>query len=59
MYISILFQRGIYPPEEFERVQKYGCPLMVTTDKALKGYIKNVLAQLSGIFTKHQHYYKL
>ncbi len=48
-YGSILYQRGIYPPEEFERVMKYGCPIMVTTDKKLKEYIRNVLEQISGI----------
>lgn len=49
IYYSILFQRGIYPPEEFERVTKYGAPLMITTDKGLKEYIKNVLGQISGM----------
>ena len=29
---SILYQRGIYPPESFTRVQKYGLPMQVTSD---------------------------
>ena len=56
---SILYQRGIYPPEEFERVQNYGCPLMITTDKALKAYIKNVMHQLSGILCFIHLYFSL
>ena len=29
---SILFQRGIYSPEQFSRVSKYGLTMMMTTD---------------------------
>ncbi|CAH1246426.1 mitotic spindle assembly checkpoint protein MAD2A-like [Branchiostoma lanceolatum] len=43
---SILYQRGIYPPETFSRVQKYGLTLLVTTDNELKTYLNNVLMQL-------------
>jgi mitotic spindle assembly checkpoint protein MAD2 len=45
---SILYQRGIYPPENFTKVNKYGLGLMVTTDDGLKDYLGNVLNQLSG-----------
>jgi mitotic spindle assembly checkpoint protein MAD2 len=44
---SILYQRGIYPPESFKRVSKYGLPMMVTTDEGLGGYIGNITRQLS------------
>ena len=40
----------MYPPEQFERVQKYGLPMMVTCDDALKSYITNVMMQLEGRF---------
>lgn len=33
---SILYQRGIYPPEEFKRVAKYGLSMMVTSDEGLQ-----------------------
>lgn len=45
---SILYQRGIYPPETFSRVKKYGLSMLVTTDEGLKRYLSQVLAQLSG-----------
>jgi len=46
---NILYQRGIYPPESFTRVQKYGLPLMVTSDEGLTRYLAQVLTQLSGM----------
>ncbi|KFP87240.1 Mitotic spindle assembly checkpoint protein MAD2A, partial [Acanthisitta chloris] len=43
---SILYQRGIYPPETFTRVQKYGLTLLVTTDPQLTNYLNNVTEQM-------------
>lgn len=45
---SILYQRGIYPPETFTRVQKYGLTLLITTDPELKNYLNNVVEQMKG-----------
>ncbi|NWI68458.1 MD2L1 protein, partial [Todus mexicanus] len=45
---SILYQRGIYPPETFTRAQKYGLTLLVTTDPELKNYLNNVVEQMKG-----------
>jgi mitotic spindle assembly checkpoint protein MAD2 len=45
---TILYQRGIYPPESFKRVSKYGLAMMVTTDDALIQYISNIMNQLEG-----------
>uniref|UniRef100_A0A7S3NK88 HORMA domain-containing protein n=1 Tax=Aureoumbra lagunensis TaxID=44058 RepID=A0A7S3NK88_9STRA len=45
---SILYQRGIYPPENFSRVAKYGLGMMVTTDEGLRSYMRDVLSQLNG-----------
>jgi len=45
---SILYQRGIYPPETFTRVQKYGLTILVTTDDELKNYLTNILADVKG-----------
>ena len=36
---SILYQRGIYPPESFTSVRKYGLPMMITKDEGLKKYL--------------------
>jgi len=43
---SILYQRGVYPPETFTRVEKYGLGMLVTKDDGLKNYLNNVLKQL-------------
>lgn len=45
---SILFQRGIYPPETFERKKKYGLTMLVSSDAGLTEYLNNVLKQISG-----------
>jgi hypothetical protein len=45
---SILYQRGIYPPESFTRVEKYGLGMLVTKEEGLKNYLNNVLKQLKG-----------
>jgi mitotic spindle assembly checkpoint protein MAD2 len=44
---SILFQRGIYGPETFSAVKKYGLQLQVTNDPGLTEYLGSVLKQLS------------
>jgi mitotic spindle assembly checkpoint protein MAD2 len=46
---SILYQRGIYPPESFKKVAKYGLAMMLTTDEALGAYLSNIMNQLHGI----------
>lgn len=43
---SILYQRGIYPPEQFERKQKYGLTMLVTNDDALRTYLRGILSNL-------------
>lgn len=45
---SILYQRGIYPPESFVRKQKYGLSMMISNDEGLKSYLGSVLTQLSN-----------
>ena len=46
---SILYQRGIYPPETFEMVQKYGLTLLVTTNSELKTYLDDVMNHIKGM----------
>jgi mitotic spindle assembly checkpoint protein MAD2 len=43
---SILYQRGLYPPESFSKVQKYGLPMMVTNDEGLVKYLVTVTQQM-------------
>ncbi|MBN3303294.1 mitotic spindle assembly checkpoint protein MAD2A [Amia ocellicauda] len=43
---SILYQRGVYPPESFTRVTQYDLSLHMTTDPQLKSYLSSVVAQL-------------
>lgn len=45
---SILFQRGLYPPEDFKMVKKYGLNMLVTNDDGLKGYLEGIIKQLEG-----------
>ncbi|KAI7059859.1 mitotic spindle checkpoint component mad2, partial [Hortaea werneckii] len=44
---TILFQRGVYPPEDFTTVKKYGLPMMTSCDDQVKAYIKKIMHQLS------------
>ncbi|KAG0722097.1 Mitotic spindle assembly checkpoint protein MAD2A [Chionoecetes opilio] len=43
---SILYQRGIYPPDSFTFKQQYGLTLYTTTDPAVKGFLDDILAQI-------------
>ncbi len=45
---SILYQRGIYPPETFNRLSKYGLTMLVTEDEKLKTYLSSVLERITG-----------
>jgi mitotic spindle assembly checkpoint protein MAD2 len=37
--LSILFQRGVYPSDDFHMVKKYGQTVLVTQDLALENYL--------------------
>jgi mitotic spindle assembly checkpoint protein MAD2 len=43
---TLLFQRGIYPPETFIRVSKYGMTILVSQDNKVKEYLTSVLDQM-------------
>lgn len=45
---SILYQRGIYPPETFKRVPKYGLTMMMSSDDGLLTYLSNIMKQVEG-----------
>ncbi|KAI8823489.1 DNA-binding protein [Fimicolochytrium jonesii] len=43
---SILFQRGLYPPEDFRMEKKYGLNLLVSSHDGVQAYLKAILSQL-------------
>ncbi|KAI8839986.1 HORMA domain protein [Chytriomyces cf. hyalinus JEL632] len=43
---SILFQRAIYPPEDFKVVKRYGLNLLVNSDHAVQNYLKQIMSQI-------------
>lgn len=44
---TLLYQRGIYSPETFTRVSKYGITMLVSTDAGVKTYLRSVLDQMT------------
>ena len=48
----LFLQRGIYPPETFSRVEKYGLTVLVSTDDMLKQYLDAVTVQLKDWLLK-------
>ncbi|KAK5075647.1 Mitotic spindle checkpoint component mad2 [Exophiala xenobiotica] len=44
---TILFQRGVYPAEDFTPVKKYGLNMLVSSDDQVKSYIKKIISQLN------------
>lgn len=45
---NILYQRGIYPPESFQRIPQYGLSMMMTSDDGLLAYLSNIIRQLDS-----------
>lgn len=45
---SILYQRGIYQPEDFKRESKYGLTVLTSTDDGLLKYLAQVMAQVES-----------
>ncbi|CAD6581958.1 MAG: hypothetical protein TREMPRED_003144 [Tremellales sp. Tagirdzhanova-0007] len=43
---SILYQRGVYPSDDFRMVKKYGLPMLVTSDESLTEYLTTILSQV-------------
>ncbi|KAI0815064.1 mitotic spindle checkpoint protein MAD2 [Irpex lacteus] len=44
---TILFQRGVYPADDFHMVKKYGQTVLVTQDLALENYLEKILSQVN------------
>lgn len=47
---SILFQRGIYPPETFVNTQQYGLTILMSKDSKIEEFLRTVLQQTQGKF---------
>ncbi|KAJ6525740.1 spindle assembly checkpoint protein [Mycena capillaripes] len=43
---TILFQREVYPSDDFHMVKKYGQVVLVTQDLALENYLEKILSQV-------------
>lgn len=43
---SILYQRGIYPQEDFVTVKKYDLPMVINDDYDVQKYINNIMKQI-------------
>jgi len=50
----ILYQREVYHDEEFEKVEKYGRPLFMTTNDKLRKYLDGVLGGLKNSIEKDE-----
>ena len=46
---AILFQRGVYPPDDFHMVKKYGQTVLVTQDPALENYLEKIFKQIDTL----------
>lgn len=44
---SILFQRGVYPADEFGRVKKYGMTLLMCQQERVKAFIDTITQQIA------------
>ncbi|KAG5669973.1 hypothetical protein PVAND_000262 [Polypedilum vanderplanki] len=51
---SILFQRGIYPAENFMPQQQYGLTIFMSKDEKIMEFLKNVLGQSENWLAKNQ-----
>ena len=51
---NILFQRGVYPPDQFSQVPKYGLTMLVTNDTGLQQYLGNVTKMIRSAWPSNQ-----
>lgn len=45
---SILYQRGLYPPDDFKMITKYGVKVLMSVNPELSAYINKIMEQLHG-----------
>nr|CAD7394634.1 unnamed protein product [Timema cristinae] len=56
---SVLYQRGIYPPESFIPVEQFDLTLLTSFDERVKVYLNKVLGQIEGNYGIPQSQSKL
>ncbi|KAF5281549.1 hypothetical protein FQA39_LY05084 [Lamprigera yunnana] len=49
---SILFQRGIYPPDNFKTVESYGLPIYMSQNNKIKEFLSTTFCQLKEWLVK-------
>lgn len=49
---SILYQRELYPAEDFKTVKKYGLQILVATDEQLQDYVEKSMSQIKDWIDK-------
>ncbi|KAK5645633.1 hypothetical protein RI129_004097 [Pyrocoelia pectoralis] len=49
---SILFQRGLYPPEDFKTVENYGLPIYMSQNNKIKEFLSSTFCQLKDWLVK-------
>jgi mitotic spindle assembly checkpoint protein MAD2 len=57
----VLFQRGVYPADDFHMVKKYGQTVLITQDLALENYLEKyslLSPMLLGLFSRHSRILK-
>ena len=53
---SLLYQRGLYPADDFQIVKKYNLSLLLSNDDKVKEYIATIMKQLHRMFFSLQHW---
>ncbi|XP_043462757.1 mitotic spindle assembly checkpoint protein MAD2A [Leptopilina heterotoma] len=51
---SILYQRGIYPPETFEPLERFGIFFLMSVDEKIKTFLETVLGQVQEWLEKRK-----
>lgn len=53
---SLLYQRGLYPADDFQLVKKYNLSLLISNDDKVKEYIATIMKQLHRmVFIVHKN----
>lgn len=56
---SILFQRGLYPPEDFKPMENYGLTILMSQNNQIKEFLSVTLSQLKGTYLLYYILYLL
>ena len=54
----ILFQRGVYPADDFHMVKKYGQTVLITQDLALENYLEKYLLLSHPTSSELSHHFQ-